>query len=151
MSRWIIAALIAAGLSRAAGAQASPPPSGATRVDVPAIVTRGLEAYRTGGIGAAADVWLVGSPISSDAARAQLIGALAQLDAAYGHMVGADVVDVLPLGPHVRRVYVVVRMERGPLYGFLECYQTVGGDWIIPSFLFNAKASEILPSRLLGG
>lgn len=28
-------------------------------------------------------------------------------------------------------VYVVVRLERGPLYGFLESYQQESGTWFI--------------------
>lgn len=57
----------------------------------------------------------------------------------------------MAVGAHVRRVYVLVRLERGPLYAFFEYYQEADGGWIIPGFLLNAKATEILPARYLGG
>ena len=65
--------------------------------------------------------------------------------------VGADVLDVVEIGSHVRRIYAVIRLERGPLYGFFECYQTPDGSWIVPMLLFNSKAQDILPARYLGG
>ena len=121
MRAWRIAALVVALSGPAAAQQSSTQPGGALHSDVPAIVTRGLDAYRTGGLGAAADVWLAGSPISGPSMRAQLVGGLAPLEAAYGHMIGSDVIDAVAIGAHVRRVYVVIRLERGPLYAFFEC------------------------------
>jgi hypothetical protein len=151
MRGWIIVALVVALSGPATAQQPSTQAGGALRSDVPAIVTRGLDAYRTGGLGAAADVWLVGSPVAGASARAQLVGGLAPLEAAYGNMIGSDVVDVVAIGAHVRRVYVVIRLERGPLYAFFECYQEADGGWIIPAFLLNAKATDIFPAHYLGG
>ena len=123
-----------------------------SRLEVPAIVTIGLDAYRRAGLDSAIDMWLAGSPFANDAvAKGQVIRGLAPLEMALGRMVGADIIDVVGIGPHVRRVYAVVRLERGPMYGFFECYQTAGGNWIIPALLFNAKAQEILPARYLAG
>ena len=128
------------------------PNAGTTRAEVPAIVTRGLEAYRAYGLSGALDVWLAGSPVGDNAtAKAGMLTGLAPLETVYGKMIGWDIVDVIEVSAHVRRVYVVVRMERGPLYGFLDCYQKATDDWIIPGVLFNAKAQDILPSRYLGG
>ena len=152
MKALTVAALMAVAVSGPGAAQQpGTQPAGGPHADVPAIVTRGLEAYRTGGLAAAADIWLAGSPVEGPAVRAQLVGGLAPLEAAYGHVVGSDVVDVVSVGAHVRRVYVVVRLERGPLYAFFDCYEEADGSWIIPAFLLNAKAAEILPSRYLGG
>lgn len=148
MSGWTTAALVAALAAAPAGAQQAVPARG----DVPAIVTRGLEAYQARGLGAALDVWLAGSPVASDpSTKAQMVGGLAPLESAYGRVVGADMVGVVSIGQHVRRVYAVIRLERGPLYAFFECYQTAGGAWIIPGLLFNAKAQDIFPPRYLGG
>jgi hypothetical protein len=43
------------------GAQRPSVDAAAPRVEVPAIITRGLEAYRAGGLGAALDIWLAGN------------------------------------------------------------------------------------------
>ena len=140
-----------AALLAAAPLGAQQRPAAAPRPEVPAIITRGLEAYRTGGLGAAVDVWIEGSPVAGSSAKAQLVGSLAPLESMYGRMVGADVLDVVEIGSHVRRIYAVIRLERGPLYGFFECYQTPDGSWIVPMLLFNSKAQDILPARYLGG
>ena len=66
-------------------------------------------------------------------------------------MIGWDIIAVIEVSPHVRRVYVVVRLERGPLFGFFDCYQNATDAWTIPGVLFNAKAQDILPLRYLGG
>ena len=123
-----------------------------TRPEVPAIVTRGLEAYRASGLSGAVDVWLAGSPVADNAtAKAGMLTGLAPIETVFGKMIGWDIVDVIEVSAHVRRVYVVVRLEGGPLYGFFDCYQKASNDWIIPGMLFNAKAQEILPPRYLGG
>ena len=128
------------------------PNAGTTRPDVPAIVTRGLEAYRANGLSGAVDVWLAGSPVGDNAtAKAGMLTGLAPVETVYGKMIGWDIVDVIEVSAHVRRVYVVVRLERGPLFGFFDCYQKATDDWIIPGLLFNAKAQDLLPSRYLGG
>jgi len=129
-----------------------PANAGTTRPEVPAIVTRGLEAYRANGLSGALEVWLAASPVGDNAtAKAGMLTGLAPLETVYGKMVGWDIVDVIEVSAHVRRVYVVVRLERGPLYGFFDCYQKASDDWIIPGVLFHAKAQEILPPRYLGG
>ena len=128
------------------GAQAPP-----SQMVPPPIVTRGLDAYRTQGFSAAVDVWLEDSPALTEASRAQIVESLKPMHASYGQMIGADILAVVPIGGVVRRVYLVVRLERGPLYAFIDCYETAPGKWVIPGLMFNAQPHQILPSRLWGG
>ena len=119
------------------------------RADVPPIVVRGLEAYQARGTTAAFDIWLVGSPAVTDpSAKANAVEGLKAVERQYGGVVGHEIVGVAPVGTTVRRVYVVIRYERGPLYAWFDCYQT-GTSWIIPGFLVNTRPQMILPPEML--
>lgn len=128
------------------GGQSQPSPTAP-----PPIVTRGLDAYRTQGFSAAIDIWLEDSPALTDANKAQIIEGLKPMHVTYGQMIGADILAVVPIGGSVRRVYLVVRLERGPLYSFIDCYETAPGKWVIPGLMFNAQPHQILPLRFWGG
>jgi hypothetical protein len=118
--------------------------------DVPQIVTAGFAAYESKGSRAALGVWLQGSPASNPATTEQMIASLAPIEAAYGSVTGHEILRVVPVSPSLRRVYGIIRYERGPLFISFDCYRT-GKDWIIPTFLTNTRAAEILPASLLAG
>ena len=120
--------------------------------DVPAIVTRGLEAYQSQGLAAALDIWLEDSPAALDpAAKPRMIQSVAPLEAAYGKMIGAEVLEVVGIGESVRRVYLTLRLERGPIYSYIDCYRAASGAWIVPVLMFNSRPNEILPRKFWGG
>jgi hypothetical protein len=129
-------------------------PSGAQAVgrptDIPQIVTAGFAAYESKGSRAALAVWLQGSPVSNPATTEQMIASLAPIEAAYGNVIGHEIVRVVQVSPSLRRVYAIIRYERGPLFIYFDCYHT-GKDWIIPMFLTNTRAAEIFPASLLAG
>ena len=118
--------------------------------DVPPIVTAGLTAYKAEGSRAALAVWLKGSPVANPATTEQMIASLTPIEAAYGSVLGHEILRVVPLSASVRRIYAIVRYERGPLFMSFDCYHTAGG-WIIPTFLTNTRAAEILPASMLSG
>ena len=117
--------------------------------EVPAIVANGLEAYTAKGIEGAFQAWLAGSPVENDASmRASGIDALRTVERQYGRVVGHEILGVAPVGQTVRRVYVLLRYERGPLYAWFDCYETASG-WIIPGFLMNTRPQVILTPEML--
>lgn len=124
--------------------------SASVMADVPAIVVEGLSASRNGSMRAAVEVWLKDSPVAATTDIDQIQAGLAPVETAYGHVTGYDLLRVIHIGTKVRRVYFVVQYERGPLYGFIDCYQTSRG-WVVPGFLTNAQPSVILPPALLAG
>ena len=121
-----------------------------SRTDTPRIVIDGMEAYRRDGARAALNVWLKGSPAGSPGAVEQMIETLSPIEAAYGRVIGHDILRVVLVGRSVRRVYAIIKYERGPLYAYFDCYESPTG-WIIPGFLSNTKPGEILPADLLSG
>lgn len=128
-----------------AGAQAVDRPT-----DVPRIVTAGFAAYEAKGSRGAIAVWLEGSPASNPATTEQMIASLTPIEAVYGNVIGHDILLVVPVSPSLRRVYAIARYERGPLFISFDCYRA-GKEWIIPMFLTNTRAADILPASLLSG
>jgi hypothetical protein len=117
---------------------------------VPAIVVEGMREFAARGLRAALATWLRGSPVENSGALEQMAAAVTPIEAAYGRMVGYEVVRVVPVSPSVRRVYAVLRYERGPLYAYFDCYRAASG-WVIPTLLTHTQASQILPADLLAG
>jgi len=115
---------------------------------VPPVVRRGLDAYRSSGGDAAVRAWLVNSPLANDSGAANSVIVLRRLEQAYGSMVGDEVLKVNAIGNHVVRVYVVLLFQKGPVYMWLECYETAS-QWLVSAFLFNPRPDPILPSTLL--
>ena len=115
---------------------------------VPPVVRRGLDAYRSSGGDAAVRAWLVNSPLANDSGAANSVIVLRRLEQVYGSMVGDEVLKVNPIGNHVVRVYVVLLFQKGPVYMWLECYETAS-QWLVSAFLFNPRPDPILPSTLL--
>jgi len=74
--------------------------------------------------------------------------AFRRLEQVYGSMVGDEVLKVNPIGNHVVRVYVVLLFQKGPVYMWLECYETAS-QWLVSAFLFNPRPDPILPSTFL--
>lgn len=125
-------------------------PASAMIADVPRVVLDGFDAYRKSGLRAGLDAWLKTSPVAATVNLEQMMSALSQIEGLYGRMTGYDVLRVVHVGTRVRRVYFVVLYEKGPLYGYIDCYQTSQG-WVVPGFLTNAQPGVILPPDLLTG
>ena len=119
--------------------------------DVPSIVTDGLKAFQKSGGKAGLAAWLKGSPVENDTTTSiGMSGLLSQVETAYGKMIGFEPVRVVSLSPSVRRVYLIMRFEKGPLYASFDCYKPAE-VWIIPQVDFNTKASLVFPPALIAG
>ena len=121
------------------------------QTDTPKIVLDGLAAYQKSGGKEAVSIWLKGSPIESDvSSRMSMSGGLVQFETAYGKMIGFEPLRVASISPSVRLVYVLLKYEKGPVYGRFDCYKA-NSNWIIPQLNLNVKADTILPSDMLAG
>lgn len=112
----------------------------------PAIVTDGLNAYYRNGAKAALNVWLAGSPLENNFSPE----GFAQIEKAYGRMLGYEIIRVVPVSPSIQRVYVLIKYEWGPAYVAFDCYKP-DTRWIIPMLSYNTKPTAVLPERLLIG
>lgn len=118
--------------------------------NAPQIVIDGLEAYRRDGLRSAVAIWMKGSPAAGDVNVNDLAVQLGPMEAAYGKAIGHDILRVVPIGRFVKRVYAIIRYERGPLYAFFDCYESPTG-WIVAGFLTHTSASEIVPYDMITG
>ena len=125
--------------------------SASAQTDLPPIISNGLDAYQKTDGKAALAAWLKGSPVENDTTtKMQVNGLLAQIEAAYGKMIGSETLRVVTLSPSMQRVYLLIKFEKGPLYASFDCYKSPTG-WIVPICDFNTKANTILPAGLLAG
>lgn len=119
--------------------------------DVPVIVTDGLVAYQKSGGEAAMAVWLKDSPIETDTTtRINVAGGLAQIATAYGKMIGYEVLRNVSIAPSLRRIYVLGKFEKGPVFFAFDCYKA-DKNWTLPLINFNTKPNAILPESMLNG
>jgi len=114
------------------------------------VVVAGLNAYRTNGLKAAYEIWSKGTLENDKASRDAAISGLTQVEAAYGKMSGYDMVKTVPIGSAVKRIYLVLLYEKGPVYAYIECYKT-GDKWLVTDLMFHTKANAVFPTSLLGG
>ncbi len=116
----------------------------------PPVVIAGLDAYRTNGLKGAYEIWSKGSLENDKGSRDMVLTGLGQVESAYGKMTGYDIVKTVPIGSVVKRVYLVVHYERGPVYAYMDCYNTAE-KWLVTDLLFHTKANLVFPPKLLGG
>lgn len=120
------------------------------QTEAPDIVTEGMKAYYTPGRKAAVALWLKGSPLDEDHSTANKISdTLARIEHEYGRMIGSEPIRVVPVAPSLRRVYVLLKFEKGPAYGVFDCYRAEK-DWIVSTLDFNTKAAAIVPANVSG-
>lgn len=150
MSRFILILFLVISLvsqSRITIAQQTVSESG--RHDVPVIVLEGLKTFQANGSQAALGVWLKDSPIGDNlTTTGPILLTLRDLDTKYGKVTGYEVFKTISIGTRVRRVYVLIFYERGPVFAYFDCYQR-GGGWNIPSFLLSPRLSEVIPANLV--
>jgi hypothetical protein len=118
--------------------------------DVPPVVQAGLDAYRTNGLQSAYGIWSKGTLENDKASRDMVLTGLNQVESAYGKMIGYDIVKTVPIGSVVKRVYLVVHYEKGPVFAYMDCYKAEE-KWLVTDLFFHTKANLVFPPGLLGG
>jgi hypothetical protein len=118
---------------------------------VPEIVSKGFADFQKNGALAAVNTWLSGSAreVDDDALDAAT-GRINQVQGVYGRILGNELIRVVTLSPSTRRIYMVVKFEKGAAWMSFDCYKPKS-EWIIPSFDFYTRANLILPPNILGG
>ena len=118
---------------------------------IPDLITKGLAAYEKSGGKEAMAVWLKGSALEGDTTtRMNVAGGLAQIEAAYGKMIGFEPVRTVSVTPSMLRVYVVAKFEKGPVFFAFDCYGAEK-EWITSFIDFNTRPATILPPDTLAG
>ena len=125
-------------------------PSAAVAQDaVPRPVTEGLQSLAVGHCASAMTRWTAWWTRSDDATkRNQLIASCPVLDSVGGALLGYDVIKVLDVTPHLRRVYILLRYERQPLYMMLTAYAPDGTGWKVMAVNWNTDIDKVVPPNV---
>lgn len=115
------------------------------QLEIPAPVITGLNMLR-GDCQKAFTLW---TKSFKSADRDQLIASCSTLEQLGGPIYGYDIVRVLEITPHLRRVYVVLLYQNQPIYLMLMAYKPGSGDWKIGAVIWNSDPDKILPPTLV--
>ena len=84
-----------------------------------------------------------------EAKKQQLLSSFRQLPEAVGHPLGYDLIRIIDVTPHLRRVYVLLRCQRTPVYFLVVLYQA-RDRWTVNTINWHIDADQILPTTLFG-
>ena len=121
------------------------PTHAVAQVELPPPVKKGLDALRSGRCEDAFALWTGTWPEPQKSQMAASCSALKQ----YGHEIyGYDVLRVLDITPHVRRVYAVLLYEVQPIYIMVVAYRPGDGDWKVGTVNWHTDPDLVIPSDI---
>ena len=71
-----------------------------------------------------------------------------QIRSYYGKYSSHEYVLSKELGPKNKIVFVIINLEKGPLFARFLLFQNSEGTWTLPSFKFQGDPTHIWPSEL---
>lgn len=115
---------------------------------LPAAISAGFDAYKSGGPHAAMSAWLKGSPLEGDKQAQSQAGMLVQIETYYGKYVGAAPLGTFEPSPGTTLTFTGLRFEKGPVFAKFLIFKT-GDKEAIVQLKFHTDPDQILPSQLL--
>ena len=115
---------------------------------IPPVVTQGLDSLVAGNPTSAVGIWARSWTGADTALAAPLLESLGELNKVLGKPLGYDLVKIFDVGPNLRKIYVMIRYTRQPLYARFAAYRP-GRDWQVIDTTFNTNPTEVIPSSLL--
>lgn len=116
--------------------------------DLPAVITKGLTAYKETGADAAIQAWLIGSPMEGDKDALSQSSILHQIEGFYGKYTGFEVIKDVDITSSSRMHYIQLSFEKGPVFTFFLTYKK-GEEWIVINFKFHTEPDSIFPSEVV--
>jgi hypothetical protein len=123
---------------------------GATgQVDLPGPVQRGLDALRHGHYDDVGKEW-AGSRTTANATGSpqQVTSSFKTFGAVAGPLVGYDVVKVLDVTPHIKRVYIALLYKTQPAYLMLVVYRP-GNESVVTTLTWNTDPDKVFPPSVV--
>ncbi len=115
--------------------------------NLPPPIVAGLNDLRAGRCSEAFTAWSRDWTGPDDVGKQQQLRASCDVLARLGKLNGYDVLRVMDVGPHVRRVYLVLRYDLQPVYMMLVAYQPTEA-WKTITVNWNTIADKVLPSAV---
>ena len=142
--RFILILTLVGGAALVAG-----PTQSAAQVQLPPAVERGLHALEAGRPDSAVIEWTkTWTSPDDNQKRDQLVASFRRLAEIAGAVRGYDIVRVIDLTPHLRRVYILLLCEIQPAYVMLVAYQPAG-QWRVTAVNWNTDQDKVLPASVI--
>ena len=114
--------------------------------DLPPVVQRGLVELRNGHCQDAMDLWTSTWP---EPQKSQMAGSCPGLAQYAGAVHGYDVIRVVDVTPHMRRVYAMLQCEAEPVFLLVVVYQPGDADWKVGVVNWNTDPDKVIPASIL--
>jgi len=117
---------------------------------IPSPVAEGFDLLVRGQPDSATAVWTATWVKPEDEAkRQQLSSSFRQLPEIVGHPLGYDLIRIIEVTPHLRRVYVLLRCQHQPVYFLVVLYEP-RDRWIVSTINYQTDPDQVLPASLFG-
>lgn len=113
------------------------------------IIENGFEAFKNSGAEAAFSVWAKNGPLDGSVELKAQASQFGQIGAYYGKYVSHDYILTRVLSPNNKVIFLILNLEKGPLYGRFLLYKNEKGIWISPNFFFHTQPQQVWPSEML--
>ena len=108
------------------------------------LITRGVDAWRSGGRDSAIRLWLEKSPLEhDDAFKLRLRNDLEAVQKALGKPNSTAIMQTVGLSPRVKLVYACVHHEDGPFFMRFLLFRN-RSDWITSEIDYNVQVDPLL-------
>lgn len=111
---------------------------------LPRIILAGLDAYRTKGPEEAIRTWIKDGPLEGNKSALNQAVSLHHIQDLYGTYQGFEVVAHREISPRARIIYLVIDLDKGPLFAKFCIYRSEQG-LIVTDFDFNTKDELVIP------
>lgn len=109
------------------------------------IIDDGFKALREKGVAEALRSWAKDGPLEGSKELQAQSAQFGQITAYYGNFISHEYVSEKEISPSTKSVYVVINMEKGPLFGRFVVYKKSDGQLIIPNLNFHTFAEQVWP------
>lgn len=119
----------------------------AQQSELPAPIESGLRDLTAGRCTDAFTAWSQNWTGPDNVGKQQSLVAGCDVLGRLGTLHGYDVLRVIDVGPHVRRVYLVLRYELQPVYLMLVAYRPAA-EWKVNTVNWNTLPDKVLPAAV---
>jgi hypothetical protein len=113
---------------------------------LPAPVREGLDELGAGECDKAMTLW---TSTWSDAQKAQMSPTCPTLKQLGGGAHGYDVLKIVEISPHLRRVYAMLLFDAQPIYVMVSAYSPTGKAWTVGAVNWHTDPDQVIPSQIM--
>ncbi len=115
------------------------------------IIERGLTAYKKSGAKAAVKAWIQGSAIEGSKEALSQANNLRQIEDFYGKYDSFEIIRTNKITKKVAIVSLVINYQNGPLFARFDTFKNNKGQWVVATFNFHTKITQILSQEMVFG